>query len=553
MKPMLQQLSIENYALIRSLRISFDEGFTAITGETGAGKSIILGALGLLLGQRADTQVLSDKDRKCIVEAVFEVSGLGLEGYFADNDLDYDDNLLIRREIAPTGKSRAFVNDTPVQLQILKEIGLRIIDIHSQHQTLTLVNPDFQLQILDMLSGNADIRNGYSVEYQNYNTLKHDLSRLEELLVQGKKERDYNQFLFEELQNAQLVGNEQEELERELKLLSNAESIKEVFASVLQNADNQEDSVMPRLQSVKSQLSRISSYSPEIEELHKRVESCVIELRDIVSEVEKVDSDIVYLPQRQEEVSSRLDNIYRLQSKHSVNTVAELLEIQKRLDEKLQIVSNLDQDIENQKKRLAESESVLRELAGRLTASRKESAKGLEEQLLTILPNLGMKEARLAVVFRISEKFLPTGADEIAFLFSANRGGELREVGKVISGGELSRLMLAVKSLITKTNQLPTIIFDEIDTGVSGEISTKVARIMEDMSQTTQVMAITHLPQIAAKAKHHLKVFKQNSGETTHTSIVRLSSGQRVEEIAKMLSSDNVTQSALATAKELMS
>lgn len=553
MKPMLQQLSIENYALIRSLRISFDEGFTAITGETGAGKSIILGALGLLLGQRADTQVLSDKDRKCIVEAVFEVSGLGLEGYFADNDLDYDDNLLIRREIAPTGKSRAFVNDTPVQLQILKEIGLRIIDIHSQHQTLTLVNPDFQLQILDMLSGNADIRNGYSVEYQNYNTLKHDLSRLEELLVQGKKERDYNQFLFEELQNAQLVGNEQEELERELKLLSNAESIKEVFASVLQNADNQEDSVMPRLQSVKSQLSRISSYSPEIEELHKRVESCVIELRDIVSEVEKVDSDIVYSPQRQEEVSSRLDNIYRLQSKHSVNTVAELLEIQKRLDEKLQIVSNLDQDIENQKKRLAESESVLRELAGRLTASRKESAKGLEEQLLTILPNLGMKEARLAVVFRISEKFLPTGADEIAFLFSANRGGELREVGKVISGGELSRLMLAVKSLITKTNQLPTIIFDEIDTGVSGEISTKVARIMEDMSQTTQVMAITHLPQIAAKAKHHLKVFKQNSGETTHTSIVRLSSGQRVEEIAKMLSSDNVTQSALATAKELMS
>lgn len=550
---MLLQLSIENYALIQSLQISFSKGFTAITGETGAGKSIILGALGLLLGQRADTQVLSDKERKCIVEASFEISGLGLEKYFADNDLDYDDNLLIRREIAPSGKSRAFVNDTPVQLQILKEIGLKIIDIHSQHQTLTLANPDFQLQILDILSDNAEIRKQYASEYACRNALKHELSRLEEQLVLGRKEKDYNQFLFDELQNAGLVENEQEELEQELKLLSNAENIKEIFASVLQNADNQEDSILPRLQSVKTQLSRISSCSTEIEALYKRTESCIIELRDIVSEVEKLDSDIVYLPQRQQDISMRLDNIYRLQSKHSVNTITELLEIRKQLDEKLQTVSNLDQDIENQKKKLSESESVLRDLAGKITLSRKQAAAFLEKQLMSVLPNLGMKDARLTVGFGISETLLPTGLDEIAFLFSANRGGELREVGKVISGGELSRLMLAVKSLITRTKQLPTIIFDEIDTGVSGEISAKVARIMEEMSQTTQVMAITHLPQIAAKARNHMKVFKQTSDEKTHTSIMQLSENQRVEEIAKMLSSDNLTQSALATAKELMS
>ncbi len=550
---MLLQLSIENYALIQSLQISFSKGFTAITGETGAGKSIILGALGLLLGQRADTQVLSDKERKCIVEASFEISGLGLEKYFADNDLDYDDNLLIRREIAPSGKSRAFVNDTPVQLQILKEIGLKIIDIHSQHQTLTLVNPDFQLQILDILSDNAEIRKQYASEYASRNTIKHELSRLEEQRVLGRKEKDYNQFLFDELQNAGLAENEQEELEQELKLLSNAENIKEIFASVLQSADNQEDSILSRLQSVKSQLSRISSCSTEIEALYKRTESCIIELRDIVSEVEKLDSDIVYSPQRQQDISMRLDNIYRLQSKHSVNTITELIEIQKQLDEKLQTVSNLDQDIENQKKKLSESESVLRDLAGKITLSRKQAAVFLEKQLMSVLPNLGMKDARLTVGFGVSENLLPTGFDEIAFLFSANRGGELREVGKVISGGELSRLMIAVKSLITRTKQLPTIIFDEIDTGVSGEISAKVARIMEEMSQTTQVMAITHLPQIAAKARNHMKVFKQTSDEKTYTSIMQLSENQRVEEIAKMLSSDNLTQSALATAKELMS
>lgn len=549
---MLQHLTIENYALIKSLDIDFAKGFTTITGETGSGKSIILGALGLLLGQRADVQVLFEKDKKCVVEATFDIKDLDLMSFFEDNDLDYDDTLLLRREIQPSGKSRAFVNDTPASLQIMKDLGVYILDIHSQHQTLTLKNSDFQLSLLDVMCASQDCKNDYRQEYGIYKKHKAELHDLEERERKDKADLDYHQFLFNELQQVQLQDGEQEELEQEQKLLANAESIKSNLMAVVVACDDSEDAVVSRLQSCKSLLAKVADYHSSIGEVYTRFDSCLIELRDIISEIESIDSEIQYSPQRQEEVNQRLDAIYRLQTKHGVNTIAELLEIQNQLDDKLQIVSSLDGKIEEARKALALSEKKLGTLAKQLTALRKEAANLLQKQIQPILSDLGMKDAEFRVDISSTEGFMATGCDEVAFMFNANKGGELREIGKVISGGELSRVMLAIKSLITSKSLLPTIIFDEIDTGVSGEISGKVGCIMKRMSATTQVFAITHLPQIAAKADTHLKVYKKVEDDRTLSQMIILNDSDRVEEIAKMLSSDRVTDSALATARELM-
>ena len=549
---MLQHLTIENYALIKSLDIDFAKGFTTITGETGSGKSIILGALGLLLGQRADVQVLFEKDKKCVVEATFDIKDLDLMSFFEDNDLDYDDTLLLRREIQPSGKSRAFVNDTPASLQIMKDLGVYILDIHSQHQTLTLKNSDFQLSLLDVMCASQDCKNEYRQEYTIYKKHKAELHNLEEQERKDKADLDYHQFLFNELQQVQLQDGEQEELEQEQKLLANAESIKSNLMAVVVACDDSEDAVVSRLQSCKSLLAKVADYHSSIGEVYTRFDSCLIELRDIISEIESIDSEIQYSPQRQEEVNQRLDAIYRLQTKHGVNTIAELLEIQNQLDDKLQIVSSLDGKIEEARKALALSEKKLGALAKQLTALRKEAATLLQKQIQPILSDLGMKDAEFRVDISSAEGFMATGCDEVSFMFNANKGGELREIGKVISGGELSRVMLAIKSLITSKSLLPTIIFDEIDTGVSGEISGKVGSIMKRMSATTQVFAITHLPQIAAKADTHLKVYKKVEDDRTLSQMIILNDSDRVEEIAKMLSSDRVTDSALATARELM-
>ena len=549
---MLQHLTIENYALIKSLDIDFAKGFTTITGETGSGKSIILGALGLLLGQRADVQVLFEKDKKCVVEATFDIKDLDLMSFFEDNDLDYDDTLLLRREIQPSGKSRAFVNDTPASLQIMKELGVYILDIHSQHQTLTLKNSDFQLSLLDVMCASQDCKNDYRQEYGIYKKHKAELHALEEQERKDKADLDYHQFLFNELQQVQLQDGEQEELEQEQKLLANAESIKSNLMAVVVACDDSEDAVVSRLQSCKSLLAKVADYHSSIGEVYARFDSCLIELRDIISEIESIDSEIQYSPQRQEEVNQRLDAIYRLQTKHGVNTIAELLEIQNQLDDKLQIVSSLDGKIEEARKALVLSEKKLGTLAKQLTALRKEAANLLQKQIQPILSDLGMKDAEFRVDISSAEGFMATGCDEVSFMFNANKGGQLREIGKVISGGELSRVMLAIKSLITSKSLLPTIIFDEIDTGVSGEISGKVGSIMKRMSAATQVFAITHLPQIAAKADTHLKVYKKVEDERTLSQMIILNDNDRVEEIAKMLSSDKVTDSALATARELM-
>ncbi len=549
---MLQHLTIENYALIKSLDIDFAKGFTTITGETGSGKSIILGALGLLLGQRADVQVLFEKDRKCVVEATFDIKGLDLMSFFDDNDLDYDDTLLLRREIQPSGKSRAFVNDTPASLQVMKELGGYILDIHSQHQTLTLKNSDFQLSLLDVMCSSQDCKNNYKQEYNIYKKLKAELHTLEEQERKEKTDFDYHQFLFNELQQVQLQDGEQEQLEQEQTLLANAESIKSNLMAVIVACDDSDDAVVSRLQSCKTLLSKVAAYHSSIGELYNRFDSCLIELRDILSEIESIDSEIQYSPQRQEEVTQRLDAIYRLQTKHGVNTIAELLEVQNSLDDKLQMVSSLDGRIEEARKALSLSEKRLNALATQLTALRKEAATLLQKQIQPILSDLGMKDAEFRVDISQTAGFMPTGCDEVAFMFNANKGGELREIGKVISGGELSRVMLAIKSLITSNSLLPTIIFDEIDTGVSGEISSKVGSIMKRMSATTQVFAITHLPQIAAKADSHLKVYKKVEADRTLSQMISLMGNDRVEEIAKMLSADKVTDSALATARELM-
>ena len=549
---MLQHLTIENYALIKSLDIDFAKGFTTITGETGSGKSIILGALGLLLGQRADVQVLFEKDRKCVVEAAFDIKDLDLKPFFDDNDLDYDHTLLLRREIQPSGKSRAFVNDTPASLQVMKELGAYILDIHSQHQTLTLKNSDFQLSLLDVMCSSQDCKNSYKQEYNIYKKLKAELHNLEEQERKEKADFDYYQFLFNELQQVQLQDGEQEQLEQEQKLLANAESIKTNLMAVIVACDDSDDAVVSRLQSCKSLLSKVAGYHSTIEDVYSRFDSCLIELRDIISEIESIDSEIQYSPQRQEEVNQRLDAIYRLQTKHGVNTIAELLEIQNQLDDKLQMVSSLDGKIEEARKALSFSEKKLSALARKLTALRKEAGLMLQKQIQPILSDLGMKDAEFKVEISQAEGFMPTGCDEVSFMFNANKGGELREIGKVISGGELSRVMLAIKSLITSNSLLPTIIFDEIDTGVSGEISGKVGCIMKRMSATTQVFAITHLPQIAAKADSHLKVYKKVEADRTLSQMISLEGNDRVEEIAKMLSADKVTDSALATARELM-
>ena len=549
---MLRQLSIENYALIRSLQITFNEGFTAVTGETGAGKSIILGALGLLVGQRADTQMLQDKERKCVIEAVFDIGGLGLEKFFSDNDLDYDTNVLIRREILPTAKTRAFINDTPVSLQIMRDFGNMVVDIHSQNQTLTLLNPDFQMRFVDTLADNAEMLKKYASEFAVFQKVKNELAQLREELQQSRRDKDYNQFLFDELEKAQLSENEQEELEQELNLLNNTETIKQTFGEILESADRQDDAAIPRLMSAKSQLSKITAYYPHAEDLFQRLDSCVIELRDIFSEIESLDENLTYSFDRQQYVSQRLDLIYNLQSKHGVNSVGELLEIKSQLNDKLQSTNDLSEKIQALEKRLAETEKHLHNLANELSTKRHKAAQQLEQEVLPLLADLGMKDAQIKVQLSTCENFQPDGTDAITLLFNANKGGELREVGKVISGGELSRLMLAIKSLIVKAKMLPTLIFDEIDTGVSGTIAVQMANIMKRMSQNAQVLAITHLPQVAAKAQCHYKVYKQSDDTSTQTSMCRLTEEQRVEEIAKMLSSEKLTASAIETAKQLM-
>ena len=548
---MLKTLHIENYALIQETDIAFDDSFTVITGETGAGKSILLGALGLLLGQRADTQVLNDKERKCVVEATFDIAGLSLQPLFEQYDADYDDHLILRREILPSAKSRAFVNDSPANLQFLKELAPHILDIHSQYQTLTLTESLFQTQLVDSFSNPALLPN-YQTLYRQYVGLKHELERLTAQDAENNKVLDYNRFLFDELVAANLQDGEQQELEEEATLLEHTGTIKEALGALNALCDSDEGATA-RLLAARSELANVARYHSDIDTLHQRLDSCVIELQDILSDAASLDDKLQFSPERQAFVTERLDLIYRLQKKHGVDSIAALLDIQHRLDQQLQEADNLDDRIREVMEQVDAAYAHMQQAADSLTAGRRQAGRQLEKQLLPVLAQLGMASARIVVDIQPASGYGVMGHDSVCLLFNANQGGTLRPLVEVASGGELSRLMLAVKSVVTKRNFLPTIIFDEIDSGVSGDISVAVGAIMRQMAQHMQVIAISHLPQIAAKASQHLKVAKALEGDRTISRIHQLQPDQRVTEIAVMLSSNPPTAAALQTARELMS
>lgn len=549
---MLLHLSVENFILIPKLDINIHKGFTCITGETGAGKSILVGALSLILGQRADSSVLRDKAQKCIVEGSFSIEGYGLESIFEDNDLDFEINTTIRREINPQGKSRAFINDTPVNLNVLKLIGEKLVDIHSQHQTLELNEAAFQLAIVDSYAGNADLLSQYSVEYKTLVSMRSELANCVRLENESIAEREFLNYQFEELENANLQMNEQTEAEEELEVLTHAEEIKSrTFAAVSVLAEN-EPNLLDQLLDVRQQLDYASRLSHMITPVSVRVNECYIELKDIATELRGFSEQLNYDPEKIEKLTQRLDLIYHLQQKHRVQSIPELIDLQARFSEKLLAIGTLEARISALKATILTKETELSGLCDVLSQRRSEAIPKIEAELSNVLSNLGMPSARFKINISSTEGFTSNGTDFVSFLFSANKGGEIKEIQKVASGGELSRLMLALKSLVLNRSMLPTILFDEIDTGVSGEIAGKVGNIMSKMSKQMQVVAITHLPQIAGKADSHLLAFKLDTGSSTVSSIRTLTAEERINEIARMLSDETITDSARLTARELL-
>ncbi len=551
---MLKTLHIENYALISQSDINFDGGFVAITGETGAGKSIMLGALALLLGQRSDTKTLYNPERKCVVEALFDIKELNLKHLFDENDVDYSDDgsLIIRREILPNGKSRAFVNDTPVAVTFLKQLGSAIIDIHSQHASLLLGDSTFQTSVLDCIGNGLPLLDNYQTSYRKYTSLKRQLEQMTAEEEQNRKDYDYNKFLFDELTNANLSDGEQEELEQEASLLANAENIKQSLSQIISICDGEEDSALSRLNASKSILGKISDCHKELTALNERFDSSLIELRDIVSSLDTMNEEITFSPERQQQVEERLDLIYRLEKKHGADSIAKLLEIQNNLDSKLSNLDITDQRIHEVMEAVDKSFNELQKKAEALTKCRKKATKELESQIAKLLADLAMPNATLKAEVESTADYGPLGNNRVSLLFNANKGGELREIAKVASGGEMARLMLAIKSLTAKAGLLPTVIFDEIDTGISGDISVKVGNIMQRMSSDMQVIAITHLPQIAARATQHYKVYKSDDGKKTASKIKLLDNDGRRYELAVMLSAEPPSTAALQTATELM-
>lgn len=548
---MLLSLSIKNYALIESLEIDFSNKFSIITGETGAGKSILLGALGLVLGNRADLALLKDKDSKCIIEAQFLISNYALKQVFDENDFDYEDLTIIRREILPSGKSRAFVNDSPVNLSGLQNLAQYLIDIHSQHETRDLTEEKYQINILDSVADLKDTVVKYQEQLTQFKQLKKELNTAISQKEELQKEQEYNSFLFQELEAANLQEDEQIDLEEELEQLNNVELIKESLDRVLAISNEEEIGVISNLKEIKIALGKLSSFSKEYKELFERVSSFVIDFQDVSDECFAISEKVTNDPERLELVNTKLQTIYNLQQKHQVNSVRELLKIKNDLDEKVQQFDGIDSLIKDLEEKVKIKEDEVLNLAQDISNRRENVAPIVSTKIEEIISQLGMPYAQ--VVFEITQnKLNDLGQDVISLNFSANRGMRLGAIKKVASGGEMSRIMLAVKSILAEYSKLPTIIFDEIDTGVSGEIALKMGEIMEKMSDNMQVFAITHLPQIAAKGNQHYKVFKYNQGETTISELKLLSNDERIVEIAEMLSGKNISDSALLHAKNLL-
>lgn len=549
---MLTSLSIHNYALIDDLRVDFNNGLSIITGETGAGKSILLGGLSLILGKRADLSSLKDDTKKCIIEAVFDVSNYHLKTLFEAEDCDYEDQTIIRREILPSGKSRAFVNDSPVNLSSLQIIGERLIDIHSQHQTLQLVSNEFQFQVIDALANNDENLQQYKSQLKDYRILQKELKELLSFQANAIKEHDYNSFLLNELNEASLIEGEIELLEEEYETLSNVEAIKEKLAESYQLLNDEQIGVLPSLNELKNHFQKLKGFSSKYVDLYARIESSLIEVDDIFGEIDTLNDELEADPNRLEVVNSKLLSINNLLQKHTASDVSELVKIKNDLEEKVSITENLDETIKDKEAEIESKTVQLNKIAVAIHNNRENAIPELLEHLESILISLGMPNAQFKINSVFSDAYYSNGKDELTFLFSANKGGQFNELKKAASGGELSRIMLAIKSVLSKYIQLPTIIFDEIDTGVSGEISNKMGDIMLLMSKAMQVISITHLPQIAAKGHTHFKVYKEDINDVTATNLMVLNHDERIVEIAQMLGGIEMSSSAIAHAKELL-
>ncbi len=549
---MLTSLSIHNYALINQLSIDFSSGLSIITGETGAGKSILLGALGLVLGNRADLSSLKDTSKKCIVEAKVAVSNYNLRDFFEEVDLDYEDITILRREILPSGKSRAFVNDTPVNLSVLNQLRSKLIDVHSQHQTMELSDVNFQFSVLDALAKNTSKVASYKRGVQQLNVLKKELENLETTQREVNLQHDYNLHLFKELEEANLQLTEQEELESKLEKLNNIEDIKLNLSEALDISANEQSGIQNLLNTLENRLSKIAPFSKEYQEISERITSVKIEIDDIIGELETANENVEFNPNEAEEINDRLQLLYNLQKKHYVNSNEELVTILETLSEKVSLVENADATINQKKKEIESVSEKLDKVALKISDSRKKVIKNLKSELEDLLSELGMENARFSINIKQTPTYYSNGKDELEFLFSANKGGNFGELKKVASGGELSRIMLAVKKVLSENIQLPTIIFDEIDTGVSGEVSNKIAAIMQQMSKHMQVISITHLPQVAAKGNNHYKVYKKEVNSITTTNLKLLTTEERIVEIAEMLSGKEISETAITHAKELL-
>ncbi|MDD2799276.1 MAG: DNA repair protein RecN [Bacteroidales bacterium] len=550
---MLKSLFIQNYALIDRLEVSFQDGFSVITGETGAGKSIILGALSLILGQRFDSKSIKDGANKCIIEGCFDISAYKLAAFFEENEIEYDtENCLLRRELLVSGKSRAFINDTPVSLVQLKDLGLMLIDIHSQHQNLLLSDADFQLRVLDLMANNKELLLNYQTEFKLYKQYKSNLKQLIEKADAEKKEEDYLRFQYNQISEIGLRSGEQEELEHEQNTLTHAEEIKGNLFKINALLSNDESGAIGRLREAVQLLSSVSKVYAAGEEMFKRLESNYIDLKDLNAEIEDDIEKVEFNPERLLQVEERLGAIYSLQQKHRVKSVEELLDLQDQFEARIQTIDSSDEEVQKMTLQVEQQLQKVSELANQLTKKRKQAAPKLANELTERVSPLGMPNVKIEAEFESKKQLDEYGSEGVTILFSANKNASLKPVSEIASGGEISRLMLCIKAMIAGASALPTIIFDEIDTGVSGEIADKMGAIMWEMAQNMQVVSITHLPQIASKGNHHYRVYKEDNEVATATRLTPIKEQDRTVEIARMLSGAELTQAALNNAQELI-
>ena len=550
---MLKTLSIRNYALISQLEIDFPKGFSVITGETGAGKSIILGALNLILGQRADSKSIQGEEDKCFIEGVFDISSYRLEPFFLEKDMEYDPNqCILRREIWKSGKSRAFINDSPATLNDLKDLAAFLIDIHSQHENLLLADNRFQLEVLDILAGNSSLKKEYKLAYNELHSLKAELKNLQEEFSKKGQEEDYLRFQYQQLEEARLREGELSELEEESRLLSNMEEIKSGLFRIENLLSSDHQNIVSGLKEALNQAQSISGLYPRVNEYAERLESAYIDCKELVMEISSEQDRLELNPERLQEVRERLDLIYSLQQKHRLHSVEELIDLRSKLEKEIHAIDHSDEIVRKLEEQVNQKESELLSFAKRLNTSRKKSVQTLEPELIRKVRELGMPDLQFKVDILPKTQIDSTGMDNVVFLFSANKHGKLSPVSQTASGGEISRLMLGLKSLIAGETALPTIIFDEIDTGVSGETADKLGTILHEMGKVMQVISITHLPQIAARGDSQFFVFKEDKGNKTETGIRLLNKEERITEIAHLLSGSEVTKASIENARELL-